>query len=49
MIAICKMNGRKNKAIGRGGGGVNSGPLDFVTKNPFPLFFVSEEALVGIY
>ena len=26
-----------------------SGPLDFVTKNTFPLFFVSEEALVGIY
>ena len=62
MIAICKMNGRKNKAIGREGGGFdicsntvlrgslpNSGPLDFVTNNPFPLFFVSEEALVGIY
>ena len=27
----------------------NSGPLDFATKNTFPLFFVSEEALVGIY
>ena len=26
-----------------------SGPLDFATKNTFPLFFVSEEALVGIY
>ena len=25
-----------------------SGPLDFATKNTFPLFFVSEEALVGI-
>ena len=27
----------------------NSGPLDFATKNTFPLFFVSEEALAGIY
>ena len=26
-----------------------SGPLDFATKNTFPLFFVAEEALVGIY
>ena len=26
-----------------------SGPLDFATKNSFPLFFVGEEALVGIY
>ena len=26
-----------------------SGPLDFATKNTFPLFFVDEEALVGIY
>ena len=26
-----------------------SGPLDFATKNTFPLFFVSEEALVSIY
>ena len=26
-----------------------SGPLDFATKNTFPLFFVSEEALVDIY
>ena len=26
-----------------------SGPLDFATKNIFPLFFVGEEALVGIY
>jgi len=26
-----------------------SGPLDFATKNTFPLFFVGEEALVGIY
>ena len=26
-----------------------SGPLDFATKNTFPLFFVREEALVGIY
>ena len=26
-----------------------SGPLDFTTKNTFPLFFVGEEALVGIY
>ena len=26
-----------------------SGPLDFATKNNFPLFFVGEEALVGIY
>ena len=26
-----------------------SGPLDFATKNTFPLFFVSEEALAGIY
>ena len=26
-----------------------SGPLDFATKNTFPLFFASEEALVGIY
>ena len=23
--------------------------LDFTTKNSFPLFFVAEEALVGIY
>ena len=26
-----------------------SGPLDFETKNTFPLFFVGEEALVGVY
>ena len=26
-----------------------SGPLDFATKNTFPLFFVGEEALVGMY
>ena len=26
-----------------------SGPLDFATKNTFPLFFVGEEALVGVY
>ena len=26
-----------------------SGPLDFATKNTFALFFVSEEALVGVY
>ena len=26
-----------------------SGPLDFATKKTFPLFFVGEEALVGIY
>jgi len=26
-----------------------SSPLDFATKNTFPLFFVGEEALVGIY
>ena len=26
-----------------------SGPLDFATKNTFPLFFVGEEALAGIY
>ena len=26
-----------------------SGPLDFATKNSFPLIFVGEEALVGIY
>ena len=26
-----------------------SGPLDFATKNSFPLFFAGEEALVGIY
>ena len=26
-----------------------SGPLDFATKITFPLFFVGEEALVGIY
>ena len=26
-----------------------SGPLDFATKNSYPLFFVGEEALVGIY
>ena len=26
-----------------------SGPLDFARKNTFPLFFVGEEALVGIY
>ena len=26
-----------------------SGRLDFATKNSFPLFFVGEEALVGIY
>ena len=26
-----------------------SGPLDFATKNTFPLFVVGEEALVGIY
>ena len=25
------------------------GPLDFATKNTIPLFFVAEEALVGIY
>ena len=31
------------------GGLRKSGPLDFATKNTFPLFFVSEEALVGIY
>ena len=24
-------------------------PLDFATKNTFPLFFAGEEALVGIY
>ena len=26
-----------------------SGPLDFATKNTFALFFVGEEALVGVY
>ena len=26
-----------------------SGPLDFAIKNTSPLFFVGEEALVGIY
>ena len=26
-----------------------SGPLDFATKNTFPLFFVGEEALIGVY
>ena len=26
-----------------------SGPLDFATKNTFPLFLVGEEALVGVY
>ena len=26
-----------------------SGPLDLATKNTFPLFFVGEEALVGMY
>ena len=26
-----------------------SGPLDFATKYSFPLFFVGEEALVGVY
>ena len=26
-----------------------SGPLYFATKNSFPLFFVGEEALAGIY
>ena len=26
-----------------------SGPLDFATKNSFPIFFAGEEALVGIY
>ena len=26
-----------------------SGPLDFATKNTFPLVFVGEEALVGVY
>ena len=26
-----------------------SGPLDFATKNTFLLFFVGQEALVGIY
>ena len=26
-----------------------SGPLDFATNNTFPLFFVGEEALVGVY
>ena len=26
-----------------------SGALDFATKNTFPLFFVGDEALVGIY
>ena len=26
-----------------------SGPLDFATKNTFPLFFVGEEALVDVY
>ena len=26
-----------------------SGPLDFATKNTFPLFFIGEDALVGIY
>ena len=26
-----------------------SGPLDFATKNSFPLFFVGGEALVGIH
>ena len=28
---------------------LKSGPLDFATKNTFPLFFVGEEALVGVY
>ena len=28
---------------------LKSGPLDFATKNTFPLFLVTEEALVGIY
>ena len=26
-----------------------SGPLNFATKNTFALFFVGEEALVGVY
>ena len=32
-----------------GGSLPKSGPLDFATKSTFPLFFVGEEALVGVY
>jgi len=35
--------------IGLRGSLPKSGPLDFATKNTFPLYFVGEEALVGIY
>ena len=27
----------------------NNGPLDFATKNSFPVFLAGEEAFVGIY
>ena len=42
-----KINFEKSKYLR--GSLPKSGPLDFATKNTFPLFFVGEEALVGIY
>ena len=45
------LNGSKPVAISTvlRGSLPKSGPLDFATKNTFPLFFVGEEALVGVY
>ena len=39
----------QNQGITLRGSLHKSGPLDFATKDTFPLFFVGEEALVGIY
>ena len=39
ILSFCKLRGSLPK----------SGRLDFATKNTFPLIFVGEEALVGIY
>ena len=40
---------KKKQKLALRGSLPKSGPLDFATKNTFPLFFVGEEALVGIY
>ena len=40
---------RKRSGILLRGSLPKSGPLDFATKNTFPLFFVGGEALVGVY
>ena len=45
----CKIKSVKSDISNLRGSLPKSGPLDFATKSTFPLFFVGEEALVGVY